>query len=94
MMVRFLFTAKYLHLQHASTKKQTIMRKKHQFHRENCANTIRETFKDMFDRTIVLAGKHAFEWSIMVCDHGVVTRVTFSCREDARREYTRLKKLK
>ena len=48
----------------------------------------------MFDRTIVLAGKHAFEWSIMVCDHGVITRVTFSCREDARREYTRLKKLK
>ena len=70
------------------------MKRKHQSHRENCSSTIRETFRDMFDRTIVLAGKHAFEWSIMVCDHGVVTRVTFSCREDARREYTRLKKLK
>lgn len=50
------------------------MRKKHQFHRENCANTIREAFKDMFDRTIVLAGKHAFEWSITVCDGNTFTK--------------------
>ena len=70
------------------------MHKKHQFHRENCSNTVREAFKDMFDRTIVLAGKHAFEWSITTCDHGIITRVTFSCRENARKEYERLRRLK
>lgn len=72
------------------------MRKKHQFHRENCANTIREAFKDMFDRTIVLAGKHAFEWSITVCDGNTFTKMTYSCSkkvqktETARKEFEQI----
>lgn len=70
------------------------MRKKHQFHRENCMNTMREAFKDMFDRTIVLAGKHAFEWSITVCDGNTFTKMTYSCRKTARKEFERYKRLK
>jgi len=77
-----------------STSNFTIMRKKHQFHRENCSNTVREAFKDMFDRTIVLAGKHAFEWSITICDDNTFTKMTYSCRKIARKEFEKLKKLK
>ena len=70
------------------------MRKKHQFHRENCDTTVREIMKDMFDRTIVLSGTHAFEWSITVYDGDKVTRVTYSGREKARKEFKKYKKLK
>ena len=77
-----------------STSNFTIMRKKHQFHRENCSNTVREAFKDMFDRTIVLAGKHTFEWSITICDDNTFTKMTYSCRKIARKEFEKLKKLK
>lgn len=61
------------------------MRKKHQFHRENCDTTVREIMKDMFDRTIVLSGTHAFEWSITVYDGDKVTRVTYSGREKSQK---------
>ena len=48
----------------------------------------------MFDRTIVLAGTHAFEWSITVYDGDKITRVTYSGREKARKEFKKYKKLK
>lgn len=55
---------------------------------------MREAFKDMFDRTIVLAGKHAFEWSITICDGNTFTKMTYSCRKTARKEFERYKRLK
>ena len=70
------------------------MNKKHKFHRENCDTTIREIIKDMFNRTIVLSGTHAFEWSITVCDGNTFTKMTYSCRKTARKEFERYKRLK
>lgn len=43
------------------------MARKHTYHRENCDCLIRETVVDIWGRTIYLAGRHAFEWSITVC---------------------------
>lgn len=70
-----------------------MSRKKHTIHRENCDNLIREIIKDMFDRTIVLSGKYAFEWSITTYDGSKATTVTYSSREKARKEFDLIKKL-
>ena len=43
---------------------------------------------------MVLAGKHAFEWSITVCDGNTFTKMTYSCRKTARKEFEKYKRLK
>ena len=52
------------------------MRKKHEFHKENCETKVRAVIEDMFGNTIVLSGQHAFEWSITVCSNGTYIKTT------------------
>lgn len=70
------------------------MKKKHIFHREQCENRMRDSFTDMFNRLIVLSGTHAFEWSITICEGDRITKMTYSCRKDARKEFEKYKKLR
>lgn len=67
------------------------MRKKHEFHKENCEIRIREVVKDMFGNTIVLSGQHAFEWSITVCSHGTYTKTTYKNSKEARKKFRKYK---
>lgn len=67
-------------------------KRKHQFHRENCESVIRDSFIDILNRTVVLTGKHAFEWSIIMKTDDCITKMTYSCRKTARKEYDKLKK--
>ena len=67
------------------------MRKRNQFHRENCETRIREVVKDMFGNTIVLSGQHAFEWSITVCSHNVYTKTTYKNGKEARKQFRKYK---
>jgi hypothetical protein len=39
---------------------------KRKYHRDNCDCFIRETVTDIYGRTIILGGKHAFEYSITI----------------------------
>lgn len=67
------------------------MSKKHIFHRENCASCIRDVAKDLLGRTLVLTGKHAFEWSLCICDENSTLTITYSNRAEARKEFNRRK---
>lgn len=43
---------------------------------------------------ILLTKPESFEWSITVCDGNTFTKMTYSCRKVARKEFERYKKLK
>ena len=65
--------------------------KKRTYHRENCDNRIREIITDMLGRTIVLAGKHAFEWSITICSDNTYYKITYKNRIEATKEFNKFK---
>lgn len=67
------------------------MRKKNQFHRENCETKVRAVIEDMFGNTIVLSGQHAFEWSITVCSHGTYIKTTYENGKEARKQFRKYK---
>lgn len=42
------------------------MNKRRQYHKSNCDSTVRATVTDALGRKVILVGKHAFEWSIIL----------------------------
>lgn len=67
------------------------MSRNYRFHRENCDCFIRETIVDVFNRTIVLAGQHAFEWTITIHSE-TITKLEFPNGRLARKEFKKYKK--
>lgn len=45
------------------------------FNRKNCDSSVRATITDRYGQTIMLVGKHAFEWSIVI-QFGRITKIT------------------
>lgn len=77
---------------HSINKSNIIkMRKKHEFHKENCETKVRAVIEDMFGNTIVLSGQHAFEWSITVCSHGTYIKTTYENSKEARKQFRKYK---
>ena len=71
------------------------MARKYTYHRENCDCFIREIIVDIYGRTIVLGGQHAFEYSITVISITDKTIVTnFNNGREARKEFNNYKKKK
>lgn len=69
-----------------------VTARKHTYHRENCDCLIRETVVDIWGRTIYLAGRHAFEWSIIVCTRERIVKTTYPNGREARKEFYKYKK--
>lgn len=67
------------------------MRKKHEFHKENCEIKVREVIEDMFGNIIVLSGQHAFEWSITVCSNDTYIKTAYKNSKEARKQFRKYK---
>lgn len=59
------------------------MSKRKQYHRSNCDNIVRAIVTDALGRKVILVGKHAFEWSIILEKEGKLVITTFPNREKA-----------
>ena len=71
------------------------MARKYIYHRENCDCFIREIIVDIYGRTIVLGGQHAFEYSITVISiTGKAVVTNFKNGREARKEFNNYKKKK
>ena len=42
------------------------MNRKRKYHKSNCDSTVRAIITDALGRKVILVGKHAFEWSIIL----------------------------
>ena len=63
------------------------MARKHTYHRENCDCFIREIIVDVYERTIVLSGQHAFEWSITIYTRERIVQTIYPNGKEARKEF-------
>ena len=71
------------------------MARKYTYHRENCDCFIREIIIDIYGRTIVLGGQHAFEYSITIISiTGKAVVTNFKNGREARKEFNNYKKKK
>ena len=68
------------------------MARKHTYHRENCDCFIREVIVDVYGRTIVLGGQHAFEWSITICTRERIVKTVYPNGREARKEFYKYKR--
>lgn len=68
------------------------MARKYKYHRENCDCLVRRTIIDIYDRTIILGGQHAFEWYITIVTKDRIIRYEYPCGEVARKEFRKYKK--
>lgn len=59
------------------------MNKRRQYHKSNCDSIVRATVTDALGRKVILVGKHAFEWSIILEKEGRLVITTFPNREQA-----------
>lgn len=59
------------------------MNKRRQYHKSNCDSTVRAIVTDPLGRKVILVGKHAFEWSIILEKEGKLVITTFTNREQA-----------
>ena len=59
------------------------MNKRRQYHKSNCDSTVRAIVTDPLGRKVILVGKHAFEWSIILEKEGRLVITTFPKREQA-----------
>lgn len=64
------------------------------YHKENCDCLIRKVITDKYNRTIVLAGQHAFEWSITVLAFSVSYTTMYKNGKEARKAFSEYKKKK
>lgn len=64
------------------------------YNRDNCDCFIRKIVIDIYQRTIVLSGKHAFEWSITIYEKGKITQYIYPNGRTARKEFYRIRRLK
>lgn len=56
---------------------------KRKYHKSNCDSTVRAIVTDPLGRKVILVGKHAFEWSIILEKEGRLVITTFPKREQA-----------
>ena len=70
------------------------MSRKYTYHRENCDCFIREITVDIYGRTIVLSGRHAFEWSITIYTRERIVKTTYPNGRKARKEFRKYKRKK
>lgn len=63
------------------------MNKRRQYHKSNCDSTVRAIITDALGRKVVLVGKHAFEWSIILEKDSKTIITTFPNREKAVNEF-------
>lgn len=56
---------------------------KRKYHRSNCDATVRTIVEDALGRKVILVGKHAFEWSIILEKEGRLVITTFPNRKQA-----------
>lgn len=72
-------------LKHVGTKKvvplSVCLQRK--YHKSNCDSTVRAIVTDALGRKVILVGKHAFEWSIILEKEGKLVITTFPNREKA-----------
>ena len=59
------------------------MNRKRKYHKSNCDSTVRAIVTDALGRKVILVGKHAFEWSIILEKEGRLVITTFPKREQA-----------
>lgn len=59
------------------------MNRKRNYHKSNCDSTVRAIVTDALGRKVVLVGKHAFEWSILLEEEGRLVMTTFPNRKKA-----------
>lgn len=62
------------------------------FKRENCTNLVRAVIKDG-NTTIMLCGKHAYEWSIIKNKNGEIIVTQYPNRVLAQKDWKEIKKL-
>lgn len=70
------------------------MSRKYTYHRENCDCLIREVIVDVYGRTIVLSGQHAFEWSITIHTRERIVKAVYPNGREARKEFCKYKRKK
>lgn len=56
---------------------------KRKYHKSNCDATVRAIVEDALGRKVILVGKHAFEWSIILEKEGKLVITTFPNRKQA-----------
>lgn len=61
------------------------------YNKKHCDSRVRAVIKSG-STTITLVGIHAFEWSIVVEEQNRIVITTFKNREEARKEFKKLKK--
>jgi hypothetical protein len=59
------------------------MNRKRKYHKSNCDATVRAIVEDILGRKVILVGKHAFEWSIILEKEGRLVITTFPNRKQA-----------
>lgn len=65
---------------------------KRNYNRDNCDSRLRAIITDKWGRTVVLLGKHAFEWEIVIQDNGKIIARTFKSGREARKEFNNYKR--
>ena len=71
------------------------MARKYTYHRENCDCLIREIILDVYGRTIVISGQHAFEYNITIKSiTGIITTTKYKDGREARKVFQRYKRKK
>lgn len=69
------------------------MARKYTFHRDNCDCIIREIYVDIYGRTIIYSGKHAFEYYISVVSiTNVITTTKYKNGSEARKAFYKYKR--
>ena len=70
------------------------MARKYTYHQENCDCFIRKIIVDIYERTVVLSGQHAFEWSITIYTEGRIIKTVYPNGREARKEFCKYKRKK
>lgn len=70
------------------------MSRKYTYHQENCDCLIREVIVDVYGRTIVLGGQHAFEWSMTIHTRERIIKTVYPNGREARKEFYKYKRKK
>lgn len=69
-------------------------KRKKNYHRENCDCKVRTTIKDELNRTVILEGRHAFEWSITIQSETRVVVYSYPNGKLAREAFKQIKRRK